>query len=81
MLEKIRTRARRRQHAFRVKRNRRFDQGENLATEPRRWGRHCAAPAACSCWMCGNPRRHLGLRTIQEQRFLQEPLQPEDLSV
>jgi hypothetical protein len=24
--------------------------------------------ASCSCWMCGNPRRHLGEMTIQEQR-------------
>ncbi|WP_165251299.1 hypothetical protein [Paludisphaera soli] len=23
----------------------------------------------CSCWMCGNPRRHLGERTRQERRF------------
>ena len=24
--------------------------------------------AACSCWMCGNPRRHLAERTMQERR-------------
>ena len=24
--------------------------------------------ASCSCWMCGNPRRHLGEPTIQERR-------------
>ena len=23
----------------------------------------------CSCWMCGNPRRHLRERTMQERRF------------
>jgi hypothetical protein len=22
----------------------------------------------CSCWMCGNPRKYLGERTIQERR-------------
>ena len=22
----------------------------------------------CSCWMCGNPRRHMGEKTIQERR-------------
>lgn len=27
-------------------------------------------PAACSCWMCGNPRRHFGERTIQERRAM-----------
>jgi hypothetical protein len=26
--------------------------------------------ARCSCWMCGNQRRYLGERTIQEQRHL-----------
>lgn len=25
-------------------------------------------PAVCSCWMCGNPRRHFGEQTIQERR-------------
>ncbi len=25
-------------------------------------------PAKCSCWMCGNPRRHDGEKTIQEKR-------------
>lgn len=24
--------------------------------------------AVCSCWMCGNPRRHLGEITMQERR-------------
>lgn len=24
--------------------------------------------AGCSCWMCGNPRRHFGDKTIQERR-------------
>lgn len=25
-------------------------------------------PKLCSCWMCGNPRRHLGELTLQEVR-------------
>ncbi|MDO5622857.1 MAG: hypothetical protein Q4G24_15520 [Paracoccus sp. (in: a-proteobacteria)] len=24
--------------------------------------------AVCSCWMCGNPRRHLGEVTMQERK-------------
>lgn len=24
----------------------------------------------CSCWMCGNPRRHLGERSMQERRAM-----------
>ena len=26
---------------------------------------------SCSCYMCGNPRRHFNLETIQEQRAKQ----------
>ena len=29
-------------------------------------------PAMCSCWMCGNPRKYFGKRTIQERRLFQE---------
>jgi hypothetical protein len=29
-------------------------------------------PAACSCPMCGNPRRHFGHRTLREESFLQK---------
>lgn len=38
---------------------------------PRQLGRHVQTPKTCSCWMCGNPRKFLGERTVQEQRFLQ----------
>lgn len=24
--------------------------------------------ASCSCWMCGNPRKYFGLKTMQELR-------------
>jgi len=27
---------------------------------------------SCSCWMCGNPRKFVGERTIQERRRLAE---------
>jgi hypothetical protein len=26
--------------------------------------------ASCSCWMCGNPRKYFGLKTIQELKAL-----------
>ena len=29
--------------------------------------------AACSCWMCGNPRRYWGERTLQEIRIAALP--------
>lgn len=25
---------------------------------------------SCSCWMCGNPRRHRGEKTIQERKAI-----------
>lgn len=30
--------------------------------------RHHSHLTACSCWMCGNPRRFRGERTLQERR-------------
>lgn len=35
---------------------------------PRAVGRRAATRAACSCWMCGNPRRFFGELTVQERR-------------
>ena len=35
-------------------------------------GKVVDTPKPCSCWMCGNPRRYFGERTIQEQRLLQD---------
>lgn len=29
-------------------------------------GRNANHLAVCSCWACGNPRRHLGERTLAE---------------
>ncbi|PMS14143.1 hypothetical protein FNF07_06110 [Trinickia caryophylli] len=34
-------------------------------------GRLIDTPTPCSCWMCGNPRRYLGERTIGERRWAQ----------
>lgn len=31
-------------------------------------GFHANVRRACSCPMCGNPRRHFGERTVQERR-------------
>lgn len=31
----------------------------------------------CSCFLCGNPRRHFGQRTVQEESLLQKPLHDE----
>lgn len=31
-------------------------------------GRLASTPTPCSCWMCGNPRRHLNQRTLAEHK-------------
>jgi len=36
-----------------------------------RLGSYVDTPTPCSCWMCGNPRSHLGERTIAERRWAQ----------
>lgn len=33
-------------------------------------GRLVRTPSACSCWMCGNPRKFFGELTVQEKKFL-----------
>lgn len=45
-------------------------------TDPKVMARFKEQPKLCSCWMCGNVR-HSGAdkeRTIQERRFLCEPI-------
>lgn len=65
-------RALRRHHLARLKKSRRRDfsltaSEVNLAADKRFLGIHVTTPAKCSCWMCGNPRRHFGQVTRQEQ--------------
>ena len=65
------TRAGRRHHAQRLKNNRRFYYGRDLAYDPRELGRTVNTATRCSRPACGNPRKHFGERTIQELRVLQ----------
>lgn len=39
----------------------------------RRVGMYSRTPKACSCFMCGNPRRFHGKPTIQERRAMLAP--------
>jgi hypothetical protein len=39
-----------------------------LPADARRVGIHGSTRVICSCWMCGNPRKHLGEQTWQELR-------------
>jgi hypothetical protein len=64
----VRSKTFRRHHEQRVKRRVRSYYGGYAAELPRHLGRIAHSRQLCSCWMCGNPRRNLGERTIQERR-------------
>jgi hypothetical protein len=61
--------AKRRADRARIRHNRLFYWDRRLGQGQ---GSVIDAPTPCSCWMCGNPRRHFGERTAQEQRWIQE---------
>ncbi len=64
-------RAVRRHHRKRVilKRYKRVRMGHWFVKNP---GHLSKNNTICSCWMCGNPRKYLGEKTIQEKRLLGE---------
>lgn len=70
-MEKDMNRAARRHHTARLKHNRRFYHGRDLAHDAIELGRTVTTPATCSCAGCGNPRKFHGERTVQEQRAMQ----------
>jgi hypothetical protein len=68
-------RALRRHHIARLKKNRRFYWGRDLMREHAKLQRSVVnTPCLCSCWTCGNRRKHFGKKTIQELRNLQREL-------
>lgn len=56
-------------HRQRFSKNRRFHFGRDLATNPEELAKAINTLTPCSCWMCGNQRKHHGL-TLQEQKML-----------
>ena len=62
------SRALRRHHEQRMKRHVAGYYGGYARGHPRALGKLAHARQLCSCWMCGNPRRYLGERTLQERR-------------
>lgn len=56
-------------HISRLKNNRNHYWGLDLTHDDRRSGIVVDTPAPCSCWMCGNPRKYFGHRTLQEISF------------
>ncbi|KVP39634.1 hypothetical protein [Burkholderia ubonensis] len=71
-MAKSMTRALRRHHTARLKYNRRFHYGRDLAEAPRQLGKAVTTAAGCSCWMCGNPRKYFLELTMQERRLFQD---------
>lgn len=71
--QKTNARALRRHHAARVKAARRDYWGQMQKT-PHQLGMLAHTPAMCSCFACGNPRRHFGERSIAEVRDAQHGL-------
>ncbi|WP_395007416.1 hypothetical protein [Undibacterium sp.] len=75
-------RALRRHHMERLKAKWKRTQWKNQASvsfsssisEEKQSGMFVKTRVLCSCWMCGNPRKHLGLRSIQELRAMQSRL-------
>ncbi len=43
-----------------------------VSSNEKRAGIYLKTRALCSCWMCGNPRKYNGDRTIQERRQMQQ---------
>jgi len=64
----VRSRAVRRHHEHRIKRRVENYYAGYARGNARHLGRIAHARQTCSCWMCGNPRRHLGELTLQERR-------------
>jgi hypothetical protein len=65
--------ARRRADRARIRKNRsHYWWGRRLTVDE--LGKVVDTPTPCSCWMCGNPRRHLkkDRLSIWEQRWFQE---------
>jgi hypothetical protein len=63
-----RSRSWRRAQAERMKRRVRDYHSGYARGGPRQLGRVARTRQACSCWMCGNPRRFTGELTLQERR-------------
>lgn len=59
-----------RHHRERLKKSRRFHWGRDLLAEPTVMAKAINTPTPCSCWMCGNQRKHVG-GTLQERRVME----------
>lgn len=67
LLGAVMSRAVRRHHRARLKNKRRYYWGRDLAGDKKARSQAARTPTPCSCFMCGNARRHDG-DTLQERR-------------
>lgn len=65
-------RALRQHHAARLKAARRFHWGRDIRHDAKSLGKVVDTPCPCSCWMCGNPRRHFKKRTRRERAAIDQ---------
>ncbi|MHB8266605.1 MAG: hypothetical protein ACYDC7_11885 [Acidithiobacillus ferrivorans] len=65
-------RAIRRHHRHRLWCNRRFHWNRDLSGDQRTRAQAIDTSTPCSCWMCGNPRKYFGEKTMQERKKDQE---------
>ena len=65
------TRSQNRHHAERVKNKRsRYQNAHTTGKQDVAIGKVACTPAMCSCYMCGNPRKHFSELTHQEKKFV-----------
>ena len=66
------SRALRRHHEARLKKNRQYHfYGSRGKLDTKSLGQVLHTASLCSCHMCGNPRKYLRERTVQERRWMQ----------
>lgn len=58
----------RRHHAERLKSNRKMYWGKAANSSKRLLGLCISTPCVCSCWMCGNQRKHYGASISDKKR-------------
>ena len=72
MIEKDKKRAQRRHQKNRIRAKRKGYLVVDCLQEPDANQRHLGmlikTPKPCSCWMCGNPRKHFGEKSLQERK-------------
>lgn len=63
----------RRYHYRRLQRKRKhYWFGKEIPMTPKQLGMVVSTPHPCSCLGCGNPRKHLNEKTVQERRNEQD---------